>query len=287
MLIQRIFGAMAIVSIASAVAVVAGATARQERPKEVTSTRPAAADEPRHRARFRDGATVEVVAVSTVPTGPKTWWRPDGTPMDEAPVDAIASPYAGKAHRPKARVILVRASGVGNQDMFRWHPTGTSDYWGGRPTKGKDCPRELEYYVAGFERAPEECGVQVRVASGAWKTEVGHDGSGGFGTFVDGHKFCFGKARAAVSHGRPITAIAVSHNFLGMDRRLLAIDRDGGTHPGYSAMGSDGDPRWVVDLIDAEFDLTPERIREYQVQFRPYEEKEILGIALDPRPAGR
>lgn len=72
-----------------------------------------------------------------------------------------------------------------------------------------------------------------------------------------------------------------------MDRRLVAVDREGRTYPGFSAMGSDGDPRWVVDLIDAEFKLAPEVIKEYQVQFRPYEEKEIAGIALDPGPGGR
>ena len=40
---------------------------------------------------FKDGATVEVVAISTVPTGPNTWWKPDGSPLAEAPVDTIES----------------------------------------------------------------------------------------------------------------------------------------------------------------------------------------------------
>ena len=54
-------------------------------------------------------------------------------------------------------------------------------------------------------------------------------------------------------------------------------------HPPVYSIGSDGDPRWVIDLIDAEFDVPPDRIKEFQVQFRPYEETEIKGIALDPR----
>ncbi len=289
MLIRSVAGILAMLSMASAVGgvmVVAGPSARPEAPKPAAA-RPDVPDEPRYRVRFRGGATVEVIGVSTFPTGPQTWWRPDGTPMDEAPIDRIISRPIVGTHQPKARVIVVRALGIGQPDMIRWHPIGSSGYWGSRPRKDRRNALELDYYVAEFDQSSAECGVQVRVASGPWKTEVSHDGGGGFGTFVNGHKFCFGKARAAFSDGRPITAIAVSHNFLGMDRRLLAIDRDGGTHPGYSAMGSDGDPRWVVDLIDAEFHLPPEVIQEYQVQFRPYEEKTIAGIALDPRPAGR
>ena len=46
------------------------------------------------------GATVEVVAVSSFPSGPKTWWRPDGTPLDEAPADP--SPYPYRTTRTKS-----------------------------------------------------------------------------------------------------------------------------------------------------------------------------------------
>ena len=38
----------------------------------------------------------------------------------------------------------------------------------------------------------------------------------------------------------------------------------------------------MIDLIDAEFSLPPDQIREYQVQFRPIEEAEIRDIALSP-----
>ena len=75
-------------------------------------TRPAAAaqHEPRYRADFHSGAAVEVIAVSTVPTGPKTWWKPDGTPLAEVPADPIAGHF-GERDRPRARVILVRLPG--------------------------------------------------------------------------------------------------------------------------------------------------------------------------------
>ena len=33
------------------------------------------------------GAIIEVIGVSTFPSGPDTWWRPDGTPLPKAPCD--------------------------------------------------------------------------------------------------------------------------------------------------------------------------------------------------------
>ena len=183
-------------------------------------------------------------------------------------------------------MILVRSSGVKKADMFRWHPTHTDSYWGGRPAKNGRSLSELDYYEAKFEPAQANCGVQVRVASGAWKTETSTDGGGGTGNFVNGHKFCYGKARAYQAYGRSVTAIAVAHNFLGQDRRLVAVDRDGKTHTSIYSTGSDGDPRWVLDQIDAEFDVPRDRVRQFLVQFRPYEEVEIKGIALKPRTSG-
>jgi hypothetical protein len=183
-------------------------------------------------------------------------------------------------------VILVRASGVKEDDMFRWHPTRTASFWGGSPTKEGKPARGLGYYEATFDPVPANCALNVRVASGAWTTEASDEGRGGIGAFVNGHKFSFGRARSYSEGGRPMTVFAVAHNFLGRDRRLVAVDRQGKIHVGSPSMGSDGDPRWVLDLIDAEFDLPRDQIQEFRVQFRPYEETEITGIALEPRSGG-
>ena len=253
--------------------------ARAERPN------PGVPDDNRFRVTMAGSVTVEVVAVSTVPTGPNTWWKPDGSRLAEPPVDTI-QPKTDAREGEVARVILVRASGVKRVDMFRWNPTLSASYWGGRPEKdGQDVPG-LEYYEATFPRDRADCGVRAKVAAGAWKTEVSNDGRGGTGMFVNGHKFSFGKARPLSAYGRSMTVFSVAHNFFGQDRRLVAIDRDGKAHAAVSySLGSDGDKRWVIDLIDAEFSLPPEQIREYQVQFRPIEEAEIGAIALNPRPA--
>ncbi len=186
------------------------------------------------------------------------------------------------------RVVLIRTSGVRRDDLFRWHPTPSTSSWGGRPRKnGLNVP-ELDYYEAAFPDDRSHCGIQARLANGSWKTEVSNDGHGGVGMFVNGHKFAFGKARAYTAHGRSMTVFAVAHNFFEQDRRIVAIDRDGKPHPAswYSA-GSDGDKRWVIDLIDGEFDLPPDQIDQYLVQFRPITVAEIRGIVLHPQTTGK
>ncbi len=258
-----------------------GTLARSAPPEPERRTE-AVADENQYRTSFKNGATIEVVGISTVPSGPHTWWKPDGSPLTEAPVDPIAR-RTSLRESEEARVILVRVSGVTKNDNFRWHPTHATSSWGGRPkTNGQNAP-ELEYYEARFGRDRGNCEVQGRLAAGGWKTEVSNDGRGGVGMFVNGHKYAFGKARAYSSRGQSMTVFAVAHNFFEQDRRIVAVDRDGTEHPAVSySAGSDGDKRWVIDLIDGEFPLAPEQIKEYLVQFRPFEVAEIKGIALNP-----
>ena len=265
--------------------VAAVANLAQSAPPEPQPEAKGVVGENRHRVTFKGGAAIEVVGVSTIPTGAHTWWKPDGSLLAEAPVDTIQR-QTGEAG--EARVILLRVSGVKPDDNFRWAPVSSLRTWGGRTTKHGQRTPELEYYEATFSRDNSDCEVAARLAVGDWKTEVSNDGRGGTGMFVNGHKFAFGKARSFKFRGLSMTVFAVAHNFFGQDRRLVAVDLAGKLRPAvhYSA-GSDGDDKWVIDLIDGEFPLPPEQIKEYQVQFRPFEPAAIKGIALNPRSASK
>ena len=230
-----------------------------------------------------EGVTVEVVAVSSVPTGPTTWWRPDGTPLEHAPADSLAD-HNRNPSAESLRVVLVQIEHLPRDANLRWLPTFDGGYSGHSPNKnGRKVPG-LDAYIVSVRPGRATTEVKVRLAAGSWKTEVSDNGRGGRGCFVNGHKFAFGKARLSEVRGQPMTVYAVAHNYFDQDRRLLAIDRDGKSHPAVSySGGSDGDPKWVIDLIDGEFDVPPDRIKEFQVQFRPFEIAEIKDIALNPR----
>jgi hypothetical protein len=244
------------------------------------SAPPERAPDGRYRVTMTNGTTIEVVAVSSVPSGPKTWWKPDGTPLDEAP--GVVDPAHEQIDTPgrTLRVVLIRVSGEPKEGTLKWLPTEISDYWGGRPTRdGKPVPG-LEYYAASFPSDRATCAVRARVAAGAWKTEAAHDGSGGFSTTQGPLKFYFGKARAHEGG----TAIAVAQNIVGQDSRVVAVDRQGQEHPPAYSSGAGGA---ILSLLDVEFrSLTPDQIREYRVQSRPFEVAEIKEIALQPPPLG-
>jgi hypothetical protein len=236
--------------------------------------------------RFRASvgeATIEVVAVSSHPTGSQTWWAPDGTPLAEAPADPVAVDIGGH-EGDVLRVILVRVSGVQMGDTLKWLPTHDGNTWGGTATRRDRRVPCLEYYVASFRPDRRECDVQAKVATGPWTAEARNDGRGGTSFLQGGHKFYFGKARPfRVPYGgldQLGTAISVGQNIVGRDLRLVALDRDDKTvHTPVWMSGAGGE---VLSLLDAEFRVPPDQIKSYAVQARDFVPATIRQIALNP-----
>jgi RNA polymerase sigma factor (sigma-70 family) len=270
--------AAALLLIAAAAGTGMAVLARSAPPEQGRQAPPEANKNP-YRATLAHGASLEVVAVSSVPSGANTWWRPDGVPLGESPADPLAYPYRVHADE-EIRAILVRVSDLPQEATLKWMPTYDSGYAGYSPTKHGQKLAGLEAYVVSLRRDRETCEVKVKLAGGAWTTDASNDGRGGTGFIQNGHKFDWGKAREYAAHGRSMTAIAVAHNVIGRDRRLIAIDRDGETHPAVYSSGLSGE---VLCILDAEFPLPPDRIKEYQFQSRPFENALIPGIALRPR----
>ncbi len=56
------------------------------------------------------GETIEVVGVSSFPSGPDSWWRPDGTPLHPAPCDPAEPGVTSTNMIPKT--VVVRLTGI-------------------------------------------------------------------------------------------------------------------------------------------------------------------------------
>jgi|GEM_PF-891980 len=240
---------------------------------------PPPAEKPDHpyRATMADGTTVEVIGVSRFPMGPKTWWRPDGSPLDEDPGE-VSLPRLRDDPDREVRAVLIRVSGLAKESTLRWRPMEVSSSWGGSPTRnGKRVPG-LEVYLASFPKGRKTCAVEVRLATGPWETNARDGGQGGRSFTRGPYKFYCGKAREY--HGG--TSIAIAENIVGLDTRIAAIDRNESIHlPVYTSGGG----HEILNLLDVEFDVPPDQIREYQVQSRPFERTEIKDIAFHPRTA--
>ena len=127
------------------------------------------------------------------------------------------------------------------------------------------------------------CTVRIEVASGEWKVEARHGrGMSAAGTVL------FATPRA-ISTG---TSLVVGHVINDREVRVVAVDLDGKVQSATSAGGVSSGPgsglaRLVSTsqhLLDLEFPLSPDRIREFRFQTRSYQWAEFKEVPLEPRP---
>ena len=247
---------------------------------------PPVVNDNKYRVTMAGGATFEVLALLSHYSSPKMWWRPDGTPLGEVPADRSLDVYFGTTGEVLVD-ILVRVKDLPKDSTLKWVPTYDSQcltYKGGVTKDGKRIP-ELFAYVASFRPDRTICSVQIQFAAGPWKTEASDGVRFGGGTVIkDGHEFHFGLARAYQGG----STVAVAHNLADADIhiRLVAVDSQGKEYPAHfysdaaaqtarsfvnhfgkelPANYSSGSRREILGILDTEFALTPEQIREFRV----------------------
>jgi RNA polymerase sigma factor (sigma-70 family) len=293
---------------------IVASNAQKAAPSEPERLAPAQPGDNRYRVTMGGGTTFEVVALSRHFSSPKTWWRPDGTLLAEAPADPSQRVPFGKEGE-ELLYILVRLKGLPENSTLKWVPTYDEEcisYGGSGVAKDGQPAPELRAYIVSVRPVRTTGSVRIQFAAGPWKTESSDSGRAyynGVPVIKDGHKFYFGKARPYWYNGGA-TTIAVAHNLVdaNLHLRLVAVDRQGKEHqPSYYA---DADARTshsfvnhfgtehpadysseatgeIFSMLDTEFSLPFDQIQEFRVQSRPFERAEINDIALQPRPAAK
>jgi len=168
------------------------------------------------------GGVVELVGVSEHPPRPDSWWRPEGTPLGEAPSDKIGgSRIPGPGQQAREFVVRWTVPAGAEVPSIAWevvppsgHSTGGSIETGERRVPG------LHPIQAILPAAGTTCTVRFGVASGPWATRAGHDGRGISANNTPTGTIILGEAREA---GGKAT-IAVAENVEGLDLRTVAID---------------------------------------------------------------
>ena len=190
-----------------------------------------------YRVTLAGGASFEVVAISNhYPSGPKTWWRPDGTTLPEAPADPSQRVPFGKTGEVLLD-ILVRVSELPTDSTLKWVPTydhSCLTYGDRGVTKGGRLVPELRACIISVRPDRTTGSMRIQFAAGPWKTECSDGGrafNGGIPIIKDGHKFYFGKARPYQYNGG--TTLAVAHNLTDVDlhTRVVHVDGQGKEHP--------------------------------------------------------
>ncbi len=217
------------------------------------------------------GALIEIVGISTFPSGPDTWWRPDGTPLRIAPCDPVEPRISGDD--AVAMLVVARLARI---------PDGADDDWSiaeargsasdAAKRNGKPLPG-LSVMTALLSADADHCTVVFKVAAGPWKTVRTLGKNPAAGSALRGPTYISSGSIASVKG----TMISVTHNIKDQPVRLVAVDVDGKELPAeVHSGGGAGDFQQLV----VEFDQPPDRIKEFQLQTRPYEEVEIPRIAL-------
>ena len=217
-----------------------------------------------------NGAIIEVVGVSTFPSGPDTWWRPDGTSLPKAPCDPNQPRISGDTGVRK--LVVVRLARIPDEADYQWSIIEASGGATGEAMRdGKPLPGLSEMTILVPVDA-DTCTVRFQVAADPWKTIQTWGKNPGGVSRVDA-SFIF-SAAIATKKG---TAISVTHDIQDKPVRLIAIDPDGKELP--AEFRSGGGVKDVQQFV-VEFDQPPEQIQEFRFQTRPYETVEIPRIAL-------
>ncbi len=221
-------------------------------------------------SNFRPGGHVELVAISKVTEGPRTWWAPDGsTPLITPDHSASLSfPPADLEHRqpyefafrvinltPNAHDIWVNVSGEphGNRG-FLLKPTE-------RDSNG-------HVYAAAL-LPPEETvtNVSVGLSTGGWYTATLDPAGQVVGTLPKGLTSLF-PIKVLARPNQSLLCLPTEPN-MRYDYQAVAIDTSGDEHPAL-----DNSPRFTgtiaADSITPvfTFDIPPEKVANFQVSVR-------------------
>jgi hypothetical protein len=217
------------------------------------------------------GAIVEVIGASSFPSGPNTWWRPDGTRLNPAPCDPNTAGISSDHDIP--RLVVVRMSRIPEGAHHEWSIAEASVQSAGPAMKDGNPLPGLSEATAILPADAGTCTVLFKVAAGPWSTiEKWGKGEGAVGSRI-GSSYIFGDAIATKKR----TTLSVTHNIQDNAVRLIAIHDDGQElHAEIRSVSGVNDHQQIV----VEFDQPPDRIKEFRLQTRPYEQVEIPRIAL-------
>ena len=246
--------------------------------------------------QLANGVTVELVGVSEHPSRPASWWRPDGSPLPEAPYDAF---YGNANPRPEqqAREFALRVRGLTEGSSERWDVRPGGSMTSSSVEKNGKHLSDIMAIAIVLPKDERTCTVRYGVAGGLVKPPVRATPSltppgpfqAGDGWTTEARSrgnSSIGGSKLSIVFGtpRPIkdgTAISISYTAIADAVRAVAEDTSGKVHrPGRVRGGSAGE---TLRQMDAEFRVKAEQIREFLLQSCPYQWAEFSGVQLLPK----
>ncbi|HVW35766.1 MAG TPA: M56 family metallopeptidase, partial [Pirellulales bacterium] len=252
--------------------------------------------------RFSFGGKVEILAIGTHDENPDRWWDQDGKPLVSLPaplVGCFVPQWDDKGQRlPSVKFVWKRGDQVASDDpawrriVFRIHdlpedaqvdwriPAGRGSGEGEVTVEGKQGPKGYFSRYFGIPADQKTALLKVGVAAGPWKKVVEAQPFGRLAAGLLGGKGIVFSEALDTAQG---AVIVVSHNYLDVNSRLVAFDKQGKLQASARSFGGRGG---LVGQLQGTFPgLKRDDIDRFEFQTRDYEYVELKGLPLDPPTA--
>jgi len=227
------------------------------------------------------GATIELIGARR--TGTDQWWRPDGTPLAEAPYDSSEGADRSDGYEIALRYANLPEGTSGGMDVERGVWGGTIPMWHSEVQKPGEPLKGVTYVIVSAQEL-ETTTVKVYLATGGWATDHFYPRMSD-GWHYDVHS---SPTLGAVAFAMPYdkdgrtnaTVFHTTDNPHKQDVRLTALDVANVEHPpafqngGWSSAG--------LATAYSEFDLPLEDVAGFNLQTRPYTRIEFKNVSLHP-----
>ena len=246
------------------------------------------APNPKFSRKMKNGTVVEVLAVSSIPSGPKTWWRPDGTPLAEPAADPTfndepGSPLGTRKYQIIYEVNYKVDADVVADDVVPQSTPSSNAYSRAVNRNGKELS-SFRTVMAVQPESQKTTVLDIEGAYGPWETVCSWENSGGAeGTSTDRGPVAINQ----LANDRGQTVVTVAHLIPVRENqiRVVAVDKVGKEHSSIFPQSFDAGALNLWMKV-ATFDLPKDQIESFRFQRRPIETVTIPDIALEPTKVG-
>lgn len=231
-------------------------------------------------AVLKSGVRVELVGMNECPSRRgKPWWRPDGSPLAQAPYARMGGSVTSDEPMRVAREFAVKrelTTSDGNDAAMRY--AGKHSWSGGSPEEASGrAVEDMDAYATEFEKG-KPATIRFEIAQGPWhETSVSAEGSGathnGAGGLIYGPPIPSGNDT--------VRTITLSGDRSRHQIRAVAALTDGTERVAESSGGSSTEQAYQTTFTVP--DASPETIAQFRVFTRPYDAwVEFRDVATEP-----
>ncbi len=219
--------------------------------------------------KLSDGLTLQVIGLCDHPSAGQTWWKPDGSELADRPYDN-AEKWVD-SDLGMVRELAMRTSGNSDDtvEIDIDKSRSRSSTIGMKDGKATD----ISANATDFPKDTASTKITFTLATGKWETQASTQHGRNI-TTTDKGSVAFGGVYERPAGG----VISVVRDQSKLDCRLVAVDKDEQEHVARRSFLTSVKQ---VYFEEYDFDVQPDKIKEYRLQTRPYDtEVEFSNVSL-------